>query len=153
RSLRAQIDGIERLARGHEQPVAFGTAKANIAAHLGQANATDQFAFGCPDRDPAVADRSTCIARTPQVAVDVGANAIRPALDPVDHEVAEKLAVGELVVGTYVEHIHLAFAPGAGIAGTLAGAHHIELLEVGREAQPIGIGYLLLGDHQIEASA
>src|SRR5215470_19238130 len=76
-----------------------------------------------------------------------------PHLTPSTMKVAEKLAVGELVVGTYVEHIHLAFAPRAGIAGALAGAHHIELLVVGREAQPVGIGYLLLGDHQVDAPA
>src|SRR5215467_6412465 len=70
RPLRAEIDGIERLACGHEQPVALGSPKANIAAYLGQADAADQFAFGCPDGDPAIADRPACIARTPQVAVD-----------------------------------------------------------------------------------
>src|SRR5262249_52333961 len=48
RPLGAEVDGIERLARGHEQPVALGSSKADIAAHLGQADAADQFAFGCP---------------------------------------------------------------------------------------------------------
>ena len=43
-SLRGRVDGIERLARGHEQAIALGTAEADVAADLGQADAADELA-------------------------------------------------------------------------------------------------------------
>ena len=36
RSLRGEVDGIERLARGHEEAVALGAAEANVGADLRQ---------------------------------------------------------------------------------------------------------------------
>lgn len=51
----ADIDGVERLARGHEQPVPPGFDEAGSAAHLGQADATRQFVMGGA-HDSAVAE-------------------------------------------------------------------------------------------------
>ena len=66
-----------------------------------------QLALRRPNRDAAVADSAAGIARAPHVAVDVGAHAVGTALHAVDHAIAEQLAVGELVVGPYVEDIDL----------------------------------------------
>src|SRR5262249_6893702 len=102
---------------------------------------------------PAVADVAAGVGRDPDVAVDVAARAIRPALDAVDHEVAEELAVGQLVVAAHVEDVHVALAAGTGVAGTFAGADHVELLVVGREDEPVGIRDLVFGDDQIHPPA
>src|SRR6266567_1836167 len=96
-ALRGGVDGVERLARGHEQAVAFGAAEADVAAHLGQTDATDQLAFRRPHRHAAIADGAASVARGPDIAADVAAHAVRPALHAIDHEIAEPLAVAELV--------------------------------------------------------
>src|SRR5207248_3236349 len=121
--------------------------------NLRQPDAADQLALRIPDRDAAIADRAPGIARAPEIAVDIGAHAVRPALHAVDHEIAEQLLVRQLVVGADIEHMHVALAAGAGIARPFAGAHHIELLEVGREADAVGIRHLLLGDDEIDPPA
>src|SRR3954464_10095590 len=99
RSLRADINRVERLARGHEQAVALGAAEADVAAHFGQTDAADQLAFRRPHRHAGIADGAAGVARGPDIAVDVAAHAVRPALHAIDHEIAEPLAVRELVVG------------------------------------------------------
>src|SRR4029077_11570826 len=98
---------------------------------LGQADAADQLAFRRPHRDAAVADGAASVARGPQIAVDVAAHAIGPALHAVDHAVAEQLLVRDLVVRSDIEGIDLAFAARTGVARSLAGAHDIELLVIG----------------------
>src|SRR5262249_54687338 len=94
-------------------------------------------------------DGAARVAGAPQIALDVRTDAVRPALHAVDHEVAEELLVGQLVVGADVEHVHVALAARAGVAGAFARADHVELLVVGREAEPVGIRHLLLGDDEI----
>src|SRR5262249_32171387 len=150
RSLRVHVYGVERLARGHEQAIALGTAEADVAADLGQADAPDQFALRRPYRDAAVADRATGVARRPYVAEDVAAHAVGSALDAVDHAIGEQLAIGYLVVRADIEGIDLALAARPRVTRPLAGADDVELLVVGREADPVGIGHLLLGDHEID---
>src|SRR5438445_8888857 len=44
RALRIDVERIERVARGHEQPVALDTAEADIGAALGQRDEADGFA-------------------------------------------------------------------------------------------------------------
>src|SRR5689334_7953558 len=129
------VERVERLAARHEQPVALGPAEADVAAHLGQPDAPDELALGRPDRHAAVANRPPGVAGGPDVAVHVAPDAVGSALDAIDHEVAEHLAVGRLVVGADVEDVHVALAARAGIAGPLAGAHDVELLVVWREAK------------------
>src|SRR5205085_5601760 len=130
---------VERLASRHEQPIALGSAEADVAADLREPDAPDQLAGGIPDRHPAIADGATGVARAPEVALDIGAHAVGPALHAVDHEVAEELAARELVVAADVEHVHVALAARAGVSGAFSGADHVELLVVGREAEPVGI--------------
>src|SRR6266446_10279429 len=98
------VDGVERLARGHEQAVALGAAEADVAAHLGQADAADQLAGRRPYRHAAIAHGAAGIAGGPDIAVDIAAHPVRPALHAVNHEIAEPLLIGELVVGADIEH-------------------------------------------------
>src|SRR3982751_718854 len=98
-ALRCRVHGVERLARGHEQAVALRATESDVAADLGQADTAEQLAFRRPHGDAAIADGAAGIARAPDIALDVAAHAVRSAFDPVDHEVREPLAVGELVVG------------------------------------------------------
>ena len=65
RALCCRIDRVDRLARGHKQPVALRTAEADIAADLRQADAADEFTFGIPYRHAVVADCAAGIARHP----------------------------------------------------------------------------------------
>src|SRR5207237_9107307 len=104
------------------QTVPLGPAKANIAADLGQTDTPDDLALRGPDGHAAVAHSAAGIARAPQIAVDVAAHAVRAALHPIDHEVAEQLLVGELIVIADVEDVHLALAARPGVARPLAGA-------------------------------
>src|SRR5438876_12359458 len=83
-ALRGGIYRVERLARGHEQPVALGAAEADVAAHLGQADPADELAVRRPYRHAAIADVAAGIARGPDIAVDVAAHAVRSALHAVN---------------------------------------------------------------------
>src|SRR5215218_1419296 len=120
-TLRGRVHRIERLARGHEQAVSLGAAEADVAAHFGKPDAAEQLAVRRPGRHTAVADGTAGIAGRPDIAVDVAAHAVRPALHAVDHALAEPLLVGELVIAADVEHKDLALAAGPGVAGSLAG--------------------------------
>src|SRR5439155_8996281 len=152
-ALRGGVDRVERLARRHEQTVPLGTAEADVAADLRQPDATDELGLRRPYGHAAVAHAAAGVRRAPHVAVHVAARAVGAALDAVHHEVAEELAVGQLVVAAHVEHVHLALTAGAGIPGALAGADDVELLVVGREREPVGVGHLVLGDDEIDAAA
>ena len=108
RPLRIHIERVERLARGHEEPVALGAAEAEIAAHFGQANPADELAVRRPHRDAAVAHVAPGVARAPDVAVHVAADAVRTAADAVNAEIGERLVIGQLVVRRDVEHAQVA---------------------------------------------
>src|SRR5450631_1786587 len=73
-ALRGGVHGVERLARGHEQAVALGAAEADVAAHLGQADPADELAVRRPYRHAVIADVAACIARGPDIAVDIAAH-------------------------------------------------------------------------------
>src|ERR1043165_8386909 len=96
RALRADVKRVERLAGRHEQPVALRAAEANVTADLRQPDTADQLALRGPHGDTAVADVAAGVRGAPHVAVHVAAHTVRPALDTVDHEIAEELAVGGL---------------------------------------------------------
>src|SRR5690606_17465531 len=69
------VDRVERLARGHEQPVASGAAEGDVRADLGQPNRPDRRAVRRDDLHAGGRPR-------PDVAVDVAADAVgrrRPA--------------------------------------------------------------------------
>src|SRR6185312_8838760 len=152
-ALRGGVDGVQRLARRHEQAVARRPAEADVAANLRDANAAQQLAVRVPHGDAAIANRAARIARAPQVTVDIGADTIGSAFYAIDHEIAEQLAVGELVVAADVESVHLALAAGAGVPRSLAGADDVELFVVLRKAQAIGIGHLVFRNHEVDATA
>src|SRR5262249_53114252 len=137
RALGVDVDRVERLAGRHEQAVALGAAEADGAADLRESGAADQLPRWRSHRYPPGAHVAAGVARGPHVAVDIAAGPVRTTLHPVDHEVAEELHVGELVVGAHVEDVHLALAAGAGITGTLARADDVQLLVVGREDEPV----------------
>src|SRR3954454_13953182 len=106
-ALRGRVHRIERLARRHEQAIALGAAEADVAAHFGQPDAAEELALRRPRRHAAVADGAAGIAGGPDVAVDVAAHAVRPALHTVDHALAEPLLVRQLVVAADVEDENL----------------------------------------------
>src|SRR6266542_4021119 len=105
-----------------------------------RANAPDELSLRRPDGHTAIAHVAAGIARDPDIAVDVAARAIRPALDSVDHEVAEKLLVGELVVAPHVEGVHLAFAAGPGVTRPL-GSTRYTLVGSSRLLRPTSAGW------------
>src|SRR2546421_8835901 len=88
-ALRAGVERVERLAGRHEQPVALGTAEADVAADLRQPDAADQLALGRPHGHATVADVAAGVGRAPEIAVDVAARAAGPALYAIHHEVVE----------------------------------------------------------------
>src|SRR6516162_5552562 len=75
RALCLHVQGVERLAGGHEETVAFGAAEADISADFREQNLADACAVRRKDMhavvslaDPAGAD--------PDISINVGANAV-----------------------------------------------------------------------------
>src|SRR5947208_830289 len=133
-ALRRDEHRVERLPRGHEEPIALRPSERDVGAHLGQADPAQQLAVRIPHGDAAVAEPASAgiaVARDPEVPADVGAHAVGAALDAVHHEVAEELLVRHLVVGAHVEDVHVAIAARVRIAGAAARADDVELLVVG----------------------
>src|SRR2546422_1340831 len=156
RPLRVDVERIQRLARGHEEAVTLGTSEAEVAADLGQPDAADELAFRRPDGHAAVAERTAArraVARHPDVAVDVAASSVGAALDAVDHEVAEQLLIGQLVVGADVEHVHVALAAWSRVAWSWARADDVQLLVVGGEHEAVRVGKLILAEDEVESPA
>ena len=83
RALGVHVQRIDRLARGHEQPVALHAAEADIGAALGQRDAADRRAVGRIDHH-AVEFGIAHAPAAPQIAVDVAAHAVRRAGTGVD---------------------------------------------------------------------
>src|SRR5258708_2852009 len=71
-------DGIERLARGHEQAVALLAAEGEIGAGLGQEDLADPLAIRREDLHAVIAGSHPARA-DPDIAVDVDAHAVREA--------------------------------------------------------------------------
>src|SRR3984893_6711147 len=94
RALRIDVERIERVARGHEQPVALHTAEAEIGAALGQRDEADGFAGRVENLHP-VQLRAAHAPAAPQIAVDVAAQAVGRAVRLGGEDGA---GVGELVV-------------------------------------------------------
>src|SRR5205823_3209412 len=85
-ALRLDIEGIDRLARRHEQPVALPAAKTDIGAALGQQDAPDQGAVRCEHCDPVLALAAGEAA--PDIAVGVDPDAVGIARYGVEEEAA-----------------------------------------------------------------
>src|SRR5689334_13929363 len=89
RAFGTHIHRVERLARGHKEPVATAPAKAQIGAALGQRDAADHLAIGCENGHPVQLARAPA---APEIAVDIAAKAVRRAFA----DVAEGPTIGEL---------------------------------------------------------
>src|SRR5437667_5416266 len=76
-ALRLDIEGVDRLAGGHEEAVALPAAETHIGAALGQHDAADHRAVGGVDRD-AVLGRATAPC-APDIAIEVDAEAVAAA--------------------------------------------------------------------------
>src|SRR5260370_17236846 len=92
RALGVHIKRVDRLAGGHEQPVAFQAAEAKVGAALGQRDAADQYAVGRVDHH-AIEFGIAHAPAAPQIAVDVATHAVGRAGAGVD----EHALVGNLV--------------------------------------------------------
>ena len=139
-ALSSHIKRIDRLACRQEETIAFGTAKRQIAAHLGDADPAEQFASRVPYRCAAVAECASGIARGPDISLDVAAQPVRPALHAVDQAIGEQFPVRDLVVRSDIERKHLALTARACVTRSLAGARDIQLLEVRRERDAVRSG-------------
>src|SRR5438094_356144 len=76
-ALRLDIEGVDRLAGGHEEAVALPAAETDIGAALGQHDAADHRAVGGIDRDPVLGRAATPGA--PDIAVGIDAQAVAAA--------------------------------------------------------------------------
>src|SRR6516165_11961548 len=124
RALRIDVERIERVARGHEQPVALDAAEAEIGGPLGQGDEADGLA-GRVENLHSVQLRAAHAPAAPQIAVDVAAEAVGRAIRFGGDEGA---AVRELVVVDVIDADH---------ARRHAGLDDVELLLVGREGEPV----------------
>ena len=107
--LRVDVERVEPLAGGHEQPVAFRTTKAHIGGDLRQMDAADQLGLRVhtvtplyPTARPALLEHHKLPSTSQRV--------VRPALHPINHEIGEELLIGELVVRPNIEDVYFAFA-------------------------------------------
>ena len=74
-ALGIDVDGVERLAGGHEQAVFLGATETEIGAGFGEMNLADELAVGRKNMHSI----EVCLAPTrggPDVAVRIAANAI-----------------------------------------------------------------------------
>ena len=92
--LRVDVERVERLAGGREQPVAFRTTKAHIGGDLRQTDAADQLGFRVPHRHAIVPARPALLEhhKLPSTSQRV----VRPVLYPINHEIGEELLIGAL---------------------------------------------------------
>src|SRR5258706_12616659 len=81
RALRIDVERIERMARGYEQPGALDTAEAEIGAALGQRDEADGFAGRVENLHP-VQLRAAPAPAAPQIPVDVAAQAVGRSVHP-----------------------------------------------------------------------
>src|SRR5258707_13312637 len=126
RALGVYIERVDRLARGHEQPVALQAAEAKVGAALGQRDAADQHAVGRVDHDAV----ELGIAHAPaasQIAVDVAAHAVGRAGTGVDEH---PLVGNPVAAGAYIIGKNLA-------VGHAARFHDVEDFFVRRKAKPV----------------
>src|SRR5215813_3963638 len=123
--MRVHVKRVERLAGGHEEPVALDPAEAEVGAALREQDASNDLARRIEDRH--TVQRVAAAPPAPEVAVDVAAHTVRNAVAGVD----EKPVVGELRAAVHdVEY--------ANLARHRAAHDDVELRLVGREAESVG---------------
>src|SRR5439155_17000429 len=76
RTLRVDVERIDRVARRHEQPIAFGPAEADVGATLRQLDVPDRVALRIEDAD-AIEFGTAHAPAAPQVAVHVDTETVR----------------------------------------------------------------------------
>src|SRR5579872_4418699 len=124
RAFGVDVDGVERLARRHEQPVSLDPAEAQIGAAFGQGDAADHLAVR-GDYDHSVQPLAGAPA-APQIAMDIAAEAVRRAVA----DIGERASIGEpgAVIGDVIDAD--CPRPGARLDDVHAGL-------VGRKAEPV----------------
>src|SRR5215813_15202392 len=85
-ALRLDVEGVDRLARRHEQAIALLAAEAKVGTALGQQNAADQCAVRCEHRDAILAFAAR--ESGPYVALGVAADAVGEARLSVEEQPA-----------------------------------------------------------------
>src|SRR5579871_6281375 len=150
RALGLGLEDIERLAGGHEQAVALRPAKGEIGAYFGQTNTADQLAGRVEHQNPGIAQRR--IGTAPKVAGDIGAHAVGPAFDPVDHHISKQAPV-DRPRPLHIKGKDYAIAAGSAVARAFAGADHVKRTMIGGEADAVGIGELFFADRHFEPAA
>src|SRR5947207_3781295 len=128
----------------------FGPPKARLAQTSWKADAADQLALRREAQHARVTQGR--VRADPQIAVDIGAHAVRAAFDAVEHHVAEEALVRYLLV-LHVAGIDDALPARPDIAGSASGADDVERLVIGRKAEAVGVRQLLLGDDDIQLGA
>src|SRR5664279_6000278 len=88
RSLPLNVQRVQRLAGGHEQPIALGAAEAEVGAGLRQVDLADQFTLGHEDVH-AVKAGATPASAGPHVAVRIAADAVGRARAGVNEDTAD----------------------------------------------------------------
>src|SRR5436309_13399465 len=76
-ALRLDVEGVDRLAGGHEEAVALLAAEADVGAALGQHDAADHRTVRIVDRDPVLG--LAAAPRAPDIAVDIDAQPVAAA--------------------------------------------------------------------------
>src|SRR5262249_58208841 len=74
-ALRVDVKCVERMARGHEQPVAIAPAEADVGAAFRQIDVTDRLAGGIEHPHAVELGRAHAPA-APQIAVDIDPQAV-----------------------------------------------------------------------------
>src|SRR3954453_19395810 len=83
RALRVDVEGVERVAGGDEQAVAFLAAEGEVGAALGQPDAHHQLTFR-REHPPPVELRRPDAPADPEIAIDIAAHAVGIAALAVD---------------------------------------------------------------------
>src|SRR5690242_21738327 len=83
-ALSVDVAGVERLARGHEEPVPPEPAEAEIRAALGKQDAQDHLPLGREDGHPVMA--LTPAPAAPEIALGVAAKPVGNPGPAVDEE-------------------------------------------------------------------
>ena len=133
-----EIDGVERLAGGHEEAVALGPAEADVGADLRQQDQTDPDAVGGEDVDAVVALSDPAGGRV-DVPLSVAADAVGHAGDSRRRACpsSSRRTRGRGRASCRRRRRRRGCSAGLGIMGC-AGVGDVEGLVVGGEAEAVG---------------
>jgi len=131
RAFRADVEGVEGLAGGHEEAIFLGAAETDICAIFGKMNFADEFAVGREDVHAVVMFVSPS-GGGPHVAIDIATNAIRIPRRHIDKHAAvfEVRAVDNIVDADLVRVVGMFWS---------AGIDDVEKLFVRRKTKAVGL--------------